>query len=244
MSQVEISRVNRGWVMRSEHHLSSEEFEAALSQISRNGGGTVRWFVCQSDATEQSTALAHGFVVDAPLLHMRCSLPLDAKHRLPDNFTTRSFRPGVDDEQWLALNARAFADHPEQGDWDLNVLRARIAEPWFDADGFLIHEHQGRMAGFCWTKVHQESHADAHATSHEPVGEIYVIGVDPDFHGLGLGRALTVAGFAYLANRGLKHGMLYVAGDNTAAIRLYESLGMAVAHQDDVFVGSVSPSTA
>jgi predicted GNAT family acetyltransferase len=34
--------------------------------------------------------------------------------------------------------------------------------------------------------------------------------------------------------------MLYVAGNNTAAIKLYESLGMSTADGDDVFVGVVS----
>ncbi|MEY2765249.1 MAG: mycothiol synthase, partial [Actinomycetota bacterium] len=83
---------------------------------------------------------------------------------------------------------------------------------------------------------HGESSDDATA----PVGEIYVIGVDPAHHGKGLGRALTIAGFWHLASRGIRRGMLYVAGDNAAAIRLYESLGMRVAHHDDVFIGAVA----
>jgi mycothiol synthase len=175
---------------------------------------------------------------------MRCALPLADRHQPPAGFTTRAFRPGIDDDEWLAVNSRAFAEHHEQGDWTREVLASRFAEPWFDAQGFLVHEIDGRIAGYCWTKVHEGGDDHAHGGTVDehsmPVGEIYVIGVDPAHHGKGLGRALTIAGFQHLAALGLRHGMLYVAGDNHAAIALYESLGMRVAHTDDVYVGSVT----
>jgi mycothiol synthase len=58
-----------------------------------------------------------------------------------------------------------------------------------------------------------------------PVGEIYVLGIDPAAQGLRLGRALTDLGLAYLRGRGLAAVLLYVEEDNTAAVRLYESRG-------------------
>ena len=232
MSRIELSRINRGFVVRSHDHVSRDEVDGFIRDIANAGGGSLRWFICEPTAQELAAAAAHSLSADAPLLHMRCALPLDARHRVPEGFTTRPFRPGVDDDEWLALNARAFASHPEQGDWTREVLVARLGETWFDPEGFLIHEIDGVMAGFCWTKVH-----DAH-------GEIYVVGVDPAHHGKGLGRALTIAGFAHLASRGMRNGMLYVAGDNTAAVSLYDSLGMRVAHRDEVFVGTVAANSA
>ena len=86
----------------------------------------------------------------------------------------------------------------------------RKAEPWFDPEGFRLHERDGKLAAFCWTKVHSDTSP--------PMGEIYVIAVDPTFHGLGLGKALTIAGLDHLAARGLTVGMLHVDGANTAAI--------------------------
>jgi mycothiol synthase len=239
VSKLHLSRINRGWAMRSHEHVSAAEFAEAIASIRAGGGGSVRWFVHQPTPEEVSAATQHGLQREASLLYMRCALPLGAQHQAPADFVTRPFRPGHDNHAWLALNSRAFAAHPEQGDWTLEVLAERLDEPWFDANGFFIYEVAGVMAGFCWTKVHDHTHA--HDSGHgEPEGEIFVIGVDPAHHGKGLGRALTITGFAHLAAAGLRHGMLYVAGNNTAAIKLYESLGMSTADGDDVFVGVVS----
>ncbi len=144
---------------------------------------------------------------------------------LPPDVRLRSFRPGVDDEAWLALNARAFADHPEQGRWTAADLRARMAEPWFDPAGFLLAERDGRLVGFHWTKIH--GGGDGHRHQHQPIGEVYVLGVDPDAHGQGLGSALTLAGLRHLRQRGLDQAMLYVDESNSAAVALYTGLGFA-----------------
>jgi mycothiol synthase len=132
----------------------------------------------------------------------------------PAGTTLRTFRPGQDEEPWLRLNAKAFAKHPEQGSWTRRDVELRESEPWFDPAGFFIAEHDGTMTGFHWTKVHPDG-----------VGEVYVVGVDPDAHGSGLGKALTVAGLRYLRDRRLREVMLYVDEDNTAAIGMYQHLG-------------------
>ena len=161
-------------------------------------------------------AEAHGLQLRRELLRMQCDLPIDE----PWNLDVRPFRVGHDEEAWLAVNNRAFDWHPEQSGRTLATLQALEAEPWFDPEGFLLHERDGRLAGFCWTKVH--------ADERPPLGEIFVIGVDPDFHGLGLGRPLVLAGLDHLAGRGLRDGLLYTEADNAPALRIYRSLGFHV----------------
>jgi mycothiol synthase len=142
----------------------------------------------------------------------------------------RAFQPGQDEAAWLALNAAAFAHHPEQGRWTERDLAERMAEPWFDPAGFLLFERDGRLVGFHWTKVHP-----AGEYGPGPVGEIYVLGVHPDAAGAGLGRLLADAGLNHLAQLGLRSVVLYVDGDNDPALRLYASLGFRTRSVDGLY---------
>jgi mycothiol synthase len=154
-------------------------------------------------------------------------MPFD-EVRLPPGVTVRSFVPGKDDAAWLAVNAEAFAHHPEQGSLTQRDLDARKAQSWFDPAGFFLafegdEADEGRMLGFHWTKVHTA----------EDMGEVYVLGVVPDAQGTGLGKALTMIGLRYLhRDRSLPTAMLYVDADNAAAVRLYEGLGFRTYETD------------
>jgi mycothiol synthase len=155
---------------------------------------------------------------------MRRSLlaPLAAPE-LPDGIRLRPFVVGADEAEFLRVNNAAFDWHPEQGGWDLDQVKLREAEPWFDPEGFLLAvDDEDRLLGFHWTKVHAH---DGNGRDHEPIGEVYVLGVDPAARGMRLGSALTLAGLQHLRDRGLRQVMLYVEGDNDAAVRVYRDLG-------------------
>ena len=176
----------------------------------------------------RSLAARTGLVVVRELWKMH--RPLDAPGAAPElapGVTLRSFRPGQDDAAWLAVNARAFASHPEQGRLTLGDLQARAREPWFDAESFLLAERDGEIVGFCWLKIPADQAQDA-----PRVGEIYALGVDPSAQGLRLGTALTAAGLARLHDLGVEVVELYTEGDNTVAIRTYTAAGFTRATAD------------
>jgi mycothiol synthase len=171
---------------------------------------------------------ARGFVRARVLLQMRMRFqdgePVP-RPALPDDVHVEAFRPGRDEDAWLRVNARAFAWHPEQGRMSRADLELREAEAWFDPQGFLMAwrgdpDDGGRLLGSHWTKVHPPGDA-----GDEAVGEVYVLGVDPDAQGMSLGRVLTDLGLAHLRDLGLGEVLLYVEEDNTAAVRLYEGRG-------------------
>ncbi|MGA6163168.1 mycothiol synthase [Amycolatopsis magusensis] len=142
--------------------------------------------------------------------------------KLADGVSLRTFEPGRDEQSVIAVNARAFDWHPEQGAFSVDELLATERESWFDADGFFVAERDGDVIGFHWTKVHPPNPARFDG---EPVGEVYVVGVDPGAQGGGLGKALTLAGLRYLRARGLRRVILYVEGDNAPAVAVYTKLG-------------------
>jgi mycothiol synthase len=195
--------------------------------------GPVRVWAVGNRLTAQALAKSHGLRPARTLLIMERSLDDAPRVTVPDGLTIRTFRMGQDEDDWLALNARAFADHPEQGRITRRDLDDRFAEPWFDPAGFFLAVQQDRLLGFHWTKQHEDH-----------LGEVYVLGVDPQAGGRGLGKALLAAGLSHLKQRGNTRVQLYVEADHAAAIALYSAYGFRVTSRDVMYASAASPAPA
>ena len=151
------------------------------------------------------------------ILKLHLSIAAD----LPEPKTSTEIRTfkSADADEWLALNNEIFIVHPDQGDWVMQDLTNRMNESWFDADGFFLARDKGKIIGFCWTKIHNDR------VNEGAIGEIYVIGVNPDSHSSGLGKALLLTALRYFQSKEIKESMLYVDADNHAALILYKKLG-------------------
>lgn len=236
----QLSRGHDSWALEyvvhpdwsAEPQLRSDLVRAALAEVATEGGGHVHLWVPKPSPEDDEVAAASGLKRGRDLYQMRRSLPVDgARSSVP----TRPFRPGSDEDAWLAVNNRAFNGHPEQGSWTRSDLEERESQPWFDPQGFLLHEEEGALAAFCWTKVQDDEHEIGE------IGEIYVIAVNPDFQGRGLGRELVLAGLEHLSGLGIAKAMLYVDRDNAGARALYRSLGFVDDHVDRAYTGDVAP---
>ena len=164
------------------------------------------------------------------------------------------------DAEWLRVNNDAFDWHPEQGGWDsVRLDRAREVS-WYDpADVILLWASavsgetadagngetadagEGettdagngettdapRLMGFHWTKWHTEETP--------AFGEVYVVGLASDYRGGGRGGPLISAGLRRLVEKGARRVILYVEGDNEAAVKAYEKLGFSTVEEHVVY---------
>ena len=170
---------------------------------------------------------------------------------LPEGLVARPFRPGHDESEWLRVNAAAFAHHAEQGRMTRADLDARMEESWFDPAGLILvvpADDPDTVAASHWTKIPREAPNDhragvggAHASgegrgaSRGRSGEVYVVAVDPAYQGKGLGRPVTLLGLRYLHEQGVEDVILYVDGDNPAALKVYRGLGFTTRSVDRMY---------
>jgi mycothiol synthase len=196
---------------------------ALVTQALALGGGAAPRLAWAHGDHPAARALAKRFGWRAVRTLLQLRAPIDGAAPSPDvpsvdvpsGYSLSAFRPGTDDEtDWLALNAAAFAHHPEQGRMTLDDLHAREADAWFSGeDLLLLRDASGTLAGSCWLKVE------------DGIGEFYAVAVRPDLQGQRLGGVLMRAGTARLRGRGLSAAALYVEGDNEPALALYRRSG-------------------
>lgn len=130
-----------------------------------------------------------------------------------------------DAERWVAVNASAFHDHPEQGALTRADLDRRLAEPWFDPEDMLVARRAGELVGVVWVK---REHPGATTSD----AEIYVVATDPSVQGHGVAGHLLAASLARLQEAGVPGVELYVEADNAPALRLYENWGFSTSGRD------------
>ncbi|WP_217428646.1 mycothiol synthase [Microlunatus speluncae] len=207
-------------------HGTGSALLAELITLGRaRGAGPVAFWATRDTTAARALAERHGLTRQRELLIMKRPLtePV-APAPIPTGIEIRAFQVGVDEAQWLTVNRRAFAHHPEQGAITRADLDQRIGQDWFDPAGFLVATDGDTMIGFHWTKQHPGT-----------LGEVYVIGVDPDRSGGGIGSALLTRGLIHLAERGDDEVILYTEGENAGAIALYQRTGFTIDTRDVMY---------
>jgi mycothiol synthase len=196
-----------------------------LQRLIMESCGPLRVWAMGDTPAARALAATAGMTSQRELLIMERGLDEELPEPvIPAGVQIRTFVPGQDEQEWLRVNAAAFAHHPEQALIDRTDLADRMAEPWFDPKGFFVATIDGTMVGFHWTKQHQDQ-----------LGEVYVIGIAPSAAGRGLGKALLATGLRSLQQRGSTRAQLYVEADHRAAIELYLNYGFATVSRDVMY---------
>jgi len=193
----------------NQEHARMVAFDAAMIHL--NGAIVQLWEPLSGLSVELEEAISRYDVEETrTLLHLTRDLE---QHPLSGNeVETYTFNFERDAERFITANNLAFAQHKEQGSWTEATLVERMAQSWFD-DSLFFLAGQDAVTAWCWCKVDLAKGADR--------GEIYVIGTSPTAQGQGLGRSMLERGCAEMAARGIRFVDLYVDGDNTAALALY-----------------------
>jgi len=214
-----------GQLLVSPDHRRAGVGTKLLQQLIMESSSPLRVWAMGDTPAARALATAVGMARQRELLIMERRLDGELPEPVvPAGVQIRTFVPGHDEQQWLRVNAAAFADHPEQAMIDLDDLEDRMAEPWFDPMGFFVATRDGTMIGFHWTKQHQDQ-----------LGEVYVLGIAPSEARCGLGKALLLTGLRWLQQQGNSRVKLYVEADHQAAIELYLTYGFTTVSRDVMY---------
>jgi mycothiol synthase len=214
-----------GQLMVSPDHRRRGIGSLLLQRLIMESSSPLRVWAMGDTPAARALAATAGMVPRRELLIMERQLDDEVPEPvMPPGVQIRTFVPGQDEQEWLRVNAAAFADHPEQALIDSDDLADRMAESWFDPNGFFVATINDTMVGFHWTKQHQDQ-----------LGEVYVLGIAPSAAGGGLGKALLLTGLRSLQERGSTRVELYVEADNRAAVELYLSYGFATVSRDVMY---------
>ncbi|GAA3573684.1 mycothiol synthase [Microlunatus spumicola] len=232
----------------------------ALLDVARTAGVELRVWALGDSPAASALAARTGLIASRTLLIMKRPLADLPEPVVPEGVTITTFRVGQDEQAWLRTNARAFAHHPEQGSITAEDLAERTGEAWFDPEGFFLarasgsasegkppggvggrppsgqSNPEGPVLGFHWTKQHD-------ALGEAGLGEVYVLGVDPDAQGRGLAKALLLTGLAHLRDAGDDVVELYVEADQPGPVGLYRAYGFTEAARDVIYAGPGSGPT-
>ena len=157
---------------------------------------------------------------------------------LPNGFYLRSYGRPEDAEVLTRIQNAAFS-----GSWGFSPntadeisYRANMSNT--SHQGIIFLSNGDTVTGYCWTFIIRRGG--------KTVGVISMIGIDPAYRQLRLGRPLLQAGLSYLSSQEVGHVELEVDGQNRPAIRLYQSVGFEKVGEHQWFQASLeaSPSGA
>ena len=201
----------------------------ALAERIISADHPISWWAFGDLPGAQALASALGLEVIRGLLIMRLDLatsPLQTPTPLPAGFVLDHYRPD-DLDDLVAVNAAAFAQHPEQGTPGRRRLRGPEHESWWQPEAPILAGGAGGRIRQTRRLPLDEAHdaTRARCTSSE----------SPRSGGRGLGTVLLEAGLIRLPTAARSASILYVEAGERAGARAVPQDGLTVVHTDTLF---------
>jgi mycothiol synthase len=222
--ELNIGRAVLRWLVHPRHRrgeLTLKLVDRAVDRTRTLGIATLHANIFHNSLAAKRFLTRMGFTFVRRFLELRLDL---AKMVLPEINKIaprcRSLQPG-EEGRLTQLQNRCFA-----GTWGFNPntieeITYRISLPNSSPDDIFLIFDSDKPVGYCWTRIEVwKKQAPGEGT-----GRIYMLGVDPDYRGRGLGRQLLFVGLSYLKSKTLRAAVLTVDNENKAARVLYRSVG-------------------
>jgi mycothiol synthase len=222
--ELNIGRAVLRWLVHPRHRrgeLTGRLVNCAVDRTRELGITTLHANIFQDSITAKRFLTCMGFTSVRRFLELRLDL---AEMVLPEiskiASRCRSLQPG-EEGRLTQLQNRSFA-----GTWGFNPntieeITYRVNLPNSSPDDIFLIFDSDKPVGYCWTRIE----VGKKKAPGEGTGRIYMLGVDPDYRGRGLGRQLLLAGLSYLKSKSLRVAVLTVDSENKAARALYRSVG-------------------
>ena len=212
-----------GWV-HPEHRrrgLATRLLGYAIPRIQELGAKVAHVNIAEDNLVAQRVLSKLGFERVRRFLELR--LDLARLHCLggdQEALPCCHLQPG-EEEKLAQIQNRSFA-----GSWGYNLdtveaITYRTSLSHCSPEDVVLTCDGDRIVGYCWAGVT----GGGGAARDEKEGRIFMLGVDPDYRGRGIGRGVLRAGLDYLRSKGLRVAWLTVDSENKVACALYLSLG-------------------
>jgi len=218
-----IGRAILRWLVHPKHHrrgLIKELVHRAISRAEELSVLTVHVNIPQDSQKVKYLLAEMGFTFVRRFLELRLDFPkTDLLESSKIALRCRSLQPG-EEARLTDLQNRSFT-----GSWGYNPntveeIMVRVNLPNCSPGDIILAFDSDKPIGYCWTRINFWDNTPGQGT-----GRIYMMGVDPDYRGRGLGRQLLLVGLSYLRSKGLRRVELTVDSENQVACTLYKSVG-------------------
>lgn len=221
---------NAGWVILNcrvhpEHRrrgLATKLLGYAMTRAKELGAKAARVNIPQDNLAAKSALSRSGFRYVRRFLQMR--LDLSELHGQETAQPARHYRhlKRGEENQLTEIQNRSFADTWEYNPNTVEEIIYRVNSSRSSPEDVVLTYEGDKAIGYCWTGITNET------VESERKGQIFMLGVDPEYRGQGIGEGVLRAGLAHLKSKGFHVVELTVDDRNKAAYTLYRSIGFKV----------------
>lgn len=196
----------------------------ALSRAKELSARVAHVSILQDNAAAESALTKLGFKFIRRFRQMRLDITQLQEEEINQAAQQCRHLQGGEEDKLTEIQNRAFT-----GTWGYNPntveeITYQLNLSHSSPEDVLLAEDGDRFFGYCWTGITSET------TESEIEGRIFMLGVDPDYRGQGIGKRVLLAGLSHLRSKGFSVAELTVASQNKEAYALYQSIGFKVKH--------------